>query len=652
MAGIAVLVLLGGCASVRTPETPAPGDTQPATADTAPPAPTLIPLDEPLPPARADRAPPESLRELPLDTVRPVDELYQFLPEDLRRGEHELLQSAPRSVTGYGLTLAAVFYLRQDYDQAAQILSLLSPERMSPGQTARYTALSARTELALGRPDNALAWLESPVFGATVERLRYPEQVALAQVRVNALTLTGRYLEAARYRVQLDANLLTDEAARRANREATWLALLQLPATEINNALRHARDPALTGWLELVQVYRSRAGAPLPEALSRWAARHPGHDAAGNWPYAISRALAADARRPDRVALMLPRTGPLARRGEAVQDGFMAAWYTAKNQGLPVPELVFIDETAGDPRALAASVAEHDVDWLVGPLSQNATFRLEAARDLPVPILALNQTDRSVIENERIIQFGLAPTGQARQVATQAWRSGFRNAAIVAGHTRDHEDAARAFRDQWQRLGGQVVAQQSVPADDDGRRYLAEVKALLAIDASEERTWQMRRLLGSNLITEPRRRQDIDFLFMPANAAQARSLRPLLNFQFAADLPVLSTTALIDPATTDRNEDLQGIRALETPWRLGRSPMRAELMASLPDYSASEDRYYGLGVDAFRALEQLAVWQEQPQLPLNGVTGTMTLSPTGQVQRQLLWAQFNNGELVAIEPTP
>ena len=66
---------------------------------------------------------------------------------------------------------------------------------------------------------------------------------------------------------------------------------------------------------------------------------------------------------------------------------------------------------------------------------------------------------------------------------------------------------------------------------------------------------------------EPRRRQDIDIVFMAAFPAGARQLMPQLAFHHGADLPVHATShvwsGVPDPAN---DRDLDGVVFGDMPW--------------------------------------------------------------------------------------
>ena len=79
------------------------------------------------------------------------------------------------------------------------------------------------------------------------------------------------------------------------------------------------------------------------------------------------------------------------------------------------------------------------------------------------------------------------------------------------------------------------------PAEEQD--YKEVLESALNLEASKQRTRQIRQLLATNLESSPRRRQDIDTVFMLSSRShEARALKPLIAFLYADDLPVYATS--------------------------------------------------------------------------------------------------------------
>ncbi|MFT7696906.1 MAG: outer membrane PBP1 activator LpoA protein, partial [Reinekea sp.] len=125
---------------------------------------------------------------------------------------------------------------------------------------------------------------------------------------------------------------------------------------------------------------------------------------------------------------------------------------------------------------------------------------------------------------------------------------------------------------------------------------------------------------------------------------QARQLKPILNYQRGVDLPVVATSILYsgvdDP---DKNKDLEGVRFVEMPWRLAPSPIKNRVAEAFPESLDNYAALVALGVDAYRLYPRLPQMSVFNDVRIQGVTGAMTLTKSGRIQRELDWAEVQDG---------
>lgn len=593
---------------------------------------------------------PDSLAELPLDTERPIAELADELPDDLKRSELIQLNRAPQTTEGYTLELAKIFYLRGQPAEASELLDRLTFDSLDEGMQRDFALLSAKVELARFNPQASLTWLSAD-YAPLYDALPLRQQLEVTLLRAQAYSLTNNPIAAARERIFIHPLLGEEDAL--SNLEAIWLELQSADPDALEALALVQTAPDYTGWLELAALYHEHQNnlPQLARQITRWQSDHPRHPASEQLPDSLVELTEGVMTQPEHIALILPQSGSLSGAGEAVADGFLAGYFSAKNQGQDVPALSFYDETEGDIRQIVRLAAEDGAEFIIGPLGRDQVFRLENDTGMPVNALALNRTDRRVLSNDQVIQFGLAPEDEARQVARQAWQSGHRIAGQIIPEGDWGGRVGDAFADEWEGLGGELVARERIPSSDDGRAYLNRVKALLAIDQSEQRTINIRSVLSGSVEAEPRRRRDLDFIFMAVNPDQGRQLRPLLNFQYAQDIQILSISSLVAIGESERDRDLNGIKLVETPWRLSNFPEQESLQALDSSRYQDHARLYALGLDAFHLLPRLGQLQSNPQASYAGRTGTLRLTDEGQIRRELSWAEFVNGRIQPIEDT-
>ena len=301
-----------------------------------------------------------------------------------------------------------------------------------------------------------------------------------------------------------------------------WQLLMQLSSSELADAIEDSRGDLL-GWLTLAQLYRDPI-ADLDAQVSRlnqWSAQWRTHPATDDVPDMLDALEKAVSERPSKVAILLPATGPLKNAGKALQEGIMTAYYRHKQDGNP-PVLRFYDSGGDDILALYQQAVQDGADFILGPLAKDKAATIANQGTLPVTTLALNYIDQGELP-ENFFQFGLAPEDEARQIALQGAREGASQAGILYPEGEWGERVAQAFAQEWQSLGGTVTVTRTY---QEGPTLGDTVKELLLVAQSQSRGQAVSRFTSLDMDIQPRRRQDMGFLFLLANPNQGRQVKP------------------------------------------------------------------------------------------------------------------------------
>jgi hypothetical protein len=202
-----------------------------------------------------------------------------------------------------------------------------------------------------------------------------------------------------------------------------------------------------------------------------------------------------------------------------------------------------------------------------------------------------------------------------------------------------------AFVERWQELGGVVVANNRYnPESND---FSGPIKNLLKIDDSEFRKQRLQQLMGQRVEFTPRRRQDIDFIFLAAFPQQARLLRPQLKFHHAGELPILATSHLYSGVVErDADRDMDDIVFTDMPWTLEAQSPQKELhkMPELKAHRGQLQRLVAMGIDAYQLVSLVPMLESYPNERYRGETGSLHVDADRRIQRQLLWARFERGQ--------
>jgi len=332
-----------------------------------------------------------------------------------------------------------------------------------------------------------------------------------------------------------------------------------------------------------------------------------------------ARAEQEGVKSPDQpgphIAVLLPLRSPsVGRQADAVRLGILEAAKVHRGTSLPLVVRATGDESFDVVQAYE-DVVRAGAQLVIGPLTRSAVTALAGTVLVTVPTLALSAPEDDIPGPANLYVFGLQIENEAKQVAQLARQQGRHNAIVVANETGLSRRLAQAFGDEFMRRGGTIQDQFQSSAD------------------------------GPNLI---RLRDSIsggigDVIFLALDAPRAKLVRSYLG----SNLPIFATSLVHSSAQPLANFELNGVYFVDMPWLL--SPDHPAVM-SYPrqDQAGLEfQRFYALGIDAYRLAQDL-LNPGSNQVPLDGVTGYITLEKDHRYVRELVPAQFSQGEAHAL----
>jgi len=535
-----------------------------------------------------------------------------------------------------------------DPDTAAAILDDIPADELTDNLLA--SVLIAQADIAIEQSNytQALSYLTNPAFqnlGPDFSNLQRQSGATRAQVHL----ALQQPLAAAKAIISTPLATSPNAAQRRANQ--IWEILSSAPEGALNDEAGIIDSYELRGWLELANIvnrYQNNIDEQV-DAVERWQTLWNAHPAASQLPAAIAYVVNLQQQRPQQIALLLPMQNMV---GQAISDGFMMAFYHAAAQSQPLPAIEIFDTTeTREIGPLYQQAVRSGADLIIGPLDKDLVRQLRMMNSLPTPTLALNYLDDGDVIPRNLYQYGLAPEDEIAQLVSLAWQSGHRKAAVL---TRDSNDnrIRNSFAQQWQTQGGQVLSSATFR---DASSYSDTVRQLMHIDRSEARAEALLSTLPrDNIVSIPRRRQDIDLLFLQASPQEGKQLLPTFAFHYAGDVPIFALPSIYDGnAAPGANRDLNDTVFVDAPWLLRNND---ELKPDANDLWPNADnstlmRLRAMGIDSFRLNDRLAQLDNFPGISLQGATGTLRMSETGRISRQLLPALFSEGQPILISET-
>lgn len=511
---------------------------------------------------------------------------------------------------------------------------------------ARKKVLEAEIDAAHSEPAHALHLARQ---AAQFHALR-PKLIAkIDRIEAQSSLRLGHPLAAAQALINRE-HLLTSQKRLTGNERALWQALTTVNPNRLRAVRRQTSSSNLRAWIRLALIAQEYPpqSRRLTQAISTWQNQYPKIQPTTAFLKSLTGTSVRPAATIRRIALLLPLTSPFAQATKAVERGFMDMATARPLPGQPHIVIYDIGSNPAQATHYYNEAVRDGAQFVVGPLGVDAVNNIAQNASIRVPTLLLGLAP-TIVHNSHhvpVYQFSLARTQEARQIANRAYLDGHRRAAIFYPNTAWGHRMRKAFARRWRHLGGLVDAQESYTP---GRNtYTKSVENLLNITESRLRHRRLEQILHMPLAFTARRRQDIGFVFLVADAPDGRLIKPQLNYDHADNLPVYSTSSIFtgrpDPVY---DRDLDGITFGDMPWMLvanGRVGRLRHTLAHASHYDFTPlARLYAFGADAYALVGRL------PQLALGGgaryqgLTGSLTVMPNGVVHRQLVWARFTRG---------
>jgi len=480
-------------------------------------------------------------------------------------------------------------------------------------------------------------------------------QLRRAELLVAAHNALDHPLELVKVRAQLSAWL--SSSAKTDNEQQLWQLLKTIDSDQLESWQTSSIKP-LSGWAALTQTWRVNydAQADFKRAISDWQRRHKQHPISSNLLNQILQQMRRYIPAPQHIALVLPLSGDHAKEGLAILAGIEAAAELSLETNYR-PQLHRYDSESSGITALNKynQAVSEGADFVIGAYT-TAAFKVFARQlKLKVPLLSLNQVKSNTSLPINLFQLALSEANQAQQVAQRAISDKHRRAIIIAPDTAWGSELAKSFQLEFERLTGTVLTTQIYQSAE--KDHSEPLKQALHISQSEQRNRELKKALGISLTFEPRRRQDVDMVFLLAEPATARLLRPQIDFYYATDLAVYSTSRIFSGVQNiARDRDINGTTYCDMPWILQTDAttdlLRDVLLITATDSYNYAPRLTALGIDAYRIPNELGRLMNSTEHTYNGVTGELRLMQNGYLKGQMSFAEFRNGRARALNKTP
>ncbi len=581
----------------------------------------------------------------PADDSPPLEQpdAWQLLVETLDDPDHrnpQLLKAA--------IDLVA----KRRSSEAESLLELIDVELLSEVERVERRMLAVRLAQEKNQHRLALRQLARLQRSAALD---FEQRVRIGRLKAYSYSMLGRSIDLANELAQLYSLLSAERNLQLAVGHQLWATLSRMTMDDLRRALQEQKDPIARQWYVLALALGLDSVRADPyrysSALAHWQRENPEHPA----NELIQAGLAPALNRHSKLVLLLPLTSTSGTYVQALLDGFMAQYEADTNPLKPQVDVIDVGNQPTDATLFYYQAVNQGADFIIGPLGVSYVDEMVQYVDFIVPTLLLGEVAGAELPNS-VFQFALAPEHEGVAIARRALQDGHITTVVIKSSQPWSMRAFSAFREEWERRGGQLLQIDDYELDQDD--YSDTAKRVMLVNSSAERYQSVRAMTGEKIKFVPRRRQDVDFIFLAADAEHARLLKPYLDFVKAHDLPIYATSHVFSGEVNKiRDQDLSGIRFADMDWIIERSQKMADLRATLEGEKSPgwpRARLFAMGVDIYGLVARINTLSTDQTARFHGVTSILRMTEDGQIRRAMQWAMFNDGvpELIPGIPPP
>ena len=569
---------------------------------------------------------------------------------NIKEIENEMLIINEAEQTSQELLETALEFARGgSINQSKSLLAQVNSAELNDVAFINYSLLRSKISSSSNELTLALIELESERIQSLEKKLNEEALNDIFKERSVILMTLGRFEESIQNDNKL-IDLVRSEKLKSELREKLLVKIVSQPYIRIEQCIRNS-NPIIGGWCRLGIEFRNKQlTSDNPESIFlNWASQNPTHPASEFQPLSIRHEKKTLANNR-HIALLLPFNEEYETASKIFMDGFLDGFYKSLNLDKDHHRKIKIFDSSEKGIISAYEEAlDFDARLIVGGLRQSEAEILSALKMYEVPTIIINNPEKTISENVRnLIFFSNSQEDEIHHIIEKVWQDGKRSIVIIAPNQSWGLKSSDIFESTWIQKGGEIL--DKVIFDQDVRDFTALLKQPLHIDLSEKRGLFMRRFVNSQLEVSSRRRDDIDAFILFAYPDKARQIKPALNYLFASNVPVYSSSRIYSGSKQyDLNKDLDDIQFTGMPWTSdGSLRENIEIDASLhPEYI----QLYSRGFDSFSISQKFLNPNAQTKLPVFSATGLLEIH--GNLIKKIpRWYQFRNGINIDLQFNP
>ena len=578
-----------------------------------------------------------------------TSEVYVSASQDdvlLKSIEEETIESEQEIKTSQQLLETALKFAQGGSSlQSKNFLKRINPEELNDVSFLNYSLLESKVSNSEDELNVAFQKLESNRILSIEKNLNDEALIDLYKEK-SAIALTlGELKTSIQYDVKLH-NLISSKEIKSKLHNETLAKLISQPYKKLQQCKNNA-DLIVGAWCDLgLEIRDTQLNSQTrANAYQNWRERYPDHSAA---QFSVIPSDVHDAQtEKGQIALLLPLEGEYLSPSKNFIEGFLNGYFNSIKTNEDNRQTIKIFNSSEDGILNSYQDAmKLNPQIIIGGFRQSEAKDLLSLETYEIPTIILNDFDQlNYPERENLFFFSNSQGDEISHIISDMWYRGIQSVIVI---TPDHLwglQASEAFQSGWVARGGNIL--DTVIFNQDTRDFTDLLKRPLHIDTSEKRGLFLKRFVNSKLDLSSRRRNDIDGIVLFAYSDKARQIKPALNYLFANDIPVYSSSRIYnDVEEPNLYRDLDDIKFAGMPWSLeGSLQQELNIDETLhPEYR----QLYTRGFDSFLLSQNLREPSFAQNIPLLGATGVLRLK-NNMVTKDPYWYQFKNGSKIKIQ---
>ena len=578
-----------------------------------------------------------------------TSEVYVSTSQDdalLKYIEEETLESEQEIKTSQQLLETALKFAQGGSSlQSKNFLKRINPEELNDVSFLNYSLLESKVSTSEDELNVAFQKLESNRILSIEKNLNDEALIDLYKEKSAIAITLGELKTSIQYDVKLH-NLISSKEIKSKLHNETLAKLISQPYKKLQQCKNNA-DLIVAAWCDLGLGIRDTQlnSQTRADAYQNWRERYPDHSAA---QFSVIPSDVHDAQtEKGQIALLLPLEGEYLSPSKNFIEGFLNGYFNSIKTNEDNRQTVKIFNSSEDGILNSYKEAmKLDPEIIIGGFRQSEAKDLLSLKTYEVPTIILNDFDQlNYPERENLFFFSNSQRDEISHIISYMWYRGTQSVIVIASDHLWGVKASEAFQSGWLKRGGIIL--DTVIFNQDIRDFTDLLKRPLHIDTSEKRGLFLKRFVNSKLDLSSRRRNDIDGIVLFAYSDKARQIKPALNYLFANDIPVYSSSRIYnDVEEPNLYRDLDDIKFAGAPWNLkGGLQQELKIDENLhPEYR----QLYARGFDSFLLTQNLREPSFAQNIPLLGATGVLRLK-NNMVTKDPYWYQFKNGSKIKIQ---